>query len=62
MTKNINKFDKKLKERCLNTYKFSNSNNSKFMLFLQKGVFRMRDMQLDPAKFLSTPVLAWQGA
>ena len=32
------------------------------MLFLQKGVFRMRYMQLDPAKFLSTPVLAWQGA
>ena len=32
-------FDKKLKERRLNTYKFSNYDNSKFILFLRKGVY-----------------------
>ena len=33
------KFDKKLKERFFNTYKFSNHNNSKFILLLEKGVY-----------------------
>ena len=32
------KFDEKLNERYFNTYKFSNEDNSKFILFLQKGV------------------------
>ena len=31
------KFDKKLKERFLNTWKFSNHDNSQFILLLQKG-------------------------
>ena len=29
-------FDEKLKERFFNTYKFSNHNNNKFILLLQK--------------------------
>ena len=33
------KFDKNLKERFCNTYKFSNHKNNKFVLFLQKGVY-----------------------
>ena len=33
------KFDEKLKEWFLNTYKFSNHNNNKFILLLQKGVY-----------------------
>ena len=32
------KFDEKLKER-FNTYKFSNHDNNKFILLLQKGVY-----------------------
>ena len=32
------KFDKKLKERFFNTYKFSNQDNNKFILLLRKGV------------------------
>ena len=32
------KFDEKLKERFLNTYKFSNHNNNTFISLLQKGV------------------------
>ena len=32
------KFDEKLKERFLNTYKYSNHNINKFILLLQKGV------------------------
>ena len=32
------KFDKKLKERFLNTCKFSNLDNNKFILLLQKGI------------------------
>ena len=32
------KFDKKLKERFVNTYKFFNHNNNKFNLLLQKSV------------------------
>ena len=33
------KFDKKLKERLFNTYKFSNHDNNKFILLSQKGVY-----------------------
>ena len=33
------KFDKQLKERFFNTYKFSNHDNNKFILLLQKGVY-----------------------
>ena len=33
------KFDKKLKERFFNTYKFSNHDNSKFILLLRKNVY-----------------------
>ena len=31
------KFDENLKERFFNTYKFSNHDNNKFILFLQTG-------------------------
>ena len=34
-----NKFDKKLKERFFNTYKFSNHDNNKFILLSQKGIY-----------------------
>ena len=34
-----NKFDEKLKERFFNTNKFSNHNNNKFILLLQKGAY-----------------------
>ena len=33
------KFDGKLKERFFSTYKFSNHDNNKFILLLQKGVY-----------------------
>ena len=33
------KFDEKLKERFFNIYKFSNHDNNKFTLLLQKGVY-----------------------
>ena len=33
------KFDKKLKERSFNTYKFSNHDNNKFILMIRKGVY-----------------------
>ena len=33
------KFDKKLKEQFLNTHKFSNQNNNKFISLLYKGVY-----------------------
>ena len=33
------KFDEKLKERFFNTYKFSNHDNNKFILLLQKGAY-----------------------
>ena len=33
------KFDKKLKERFFNTYKFSNHDSNKFILLLRKGVY-----------------------
>ena len=32
-------FGEQLKERFLNTYKFSNCDNNKFILLLQKGVY-----------------------
>ena len=32
------KFGEMLKERLFNTYKFSNHDNNKFILFLQKSV------------------------
>ena len=38
VTKIINKFDEKLKERFFNTYKFSYHDNSKFILLLGKDV------------------------
>ena len=33
------KFNEKLKEQVFNTYKFSNCDNSKFILLLWKGVY-----------------------
>ena len=33
------KFHEKLKEKFFNIYKFSNHNNNKFILLLQKGVY-----------------------
>ena len=33
------KFDEKLKEQFFNTYKFSNHDNNKFILLLQKSVY-----------------------
>ena len=33
------KFYKKLKQQFFNTYKFSNHDNIKFVLFLQKGIY-----------------------
>ena len=33
------KYDEKLKELFFNTYKFSNYDNNKFILFLRKGVY-----------------------
>ena len=39
------KFDEKLKERFFNTYKFSNHDNSKFILLLQKGVYPYEYME-----------------
>ena len=38
------KFDEKFKERLLNTYKFSNHINSKYILMLQKGVYPYEHM------------------
>ena len=37
------KFDKKLKERVFNTYKFSNHDNNKFISLLQKGLYEYMD-------------------
>ena len=37
------KFDEKLKERFFNTYKFSNHDNNKFILLLQKSVYPYMD-------------------
>ena len=44
------KFDEKLKERFFNTYKFSNYDNNKFILLLQKGVYPYEYMD-DREKF-----------
>ena len=33
------KFDEKLQEQFLNTYKFSNHDNNKFILLLKKDVY-----------------------
>ena len=33
------KFDEKLKKRFFHTYKFSNHDNNKFILLLQKGIY-----------------------
>ena len=44
------KFDEKLKERFFNTYKFSNYDNNKFTLLLQKGVYPFEYMD-DREKF-----------
>ena len=38
------KFDEKLKEPFFNTYKFSNHNNSKFILLFQKIVYPYKYM------------------
>ena len=38
------RFYEKLKERFLNTSKFSNHNNNKFILFLRKGVYHYEYM------------------
>ena len=38
------KFDETLKRRFSNTYKFSNHDNNKFILLLQKGVYRCEYM------------------
>ena len=37
-------FDKKLKERFFNPYKLPNHGNNKFILLLQKGVYRDKYM------------------
>ena len=37
-------FDKKLKEKFFNTYKFSNHYNTRFILFLWKGVYLYEHM------------------
>ena len=39
VTKLINKFDEKLKEQFLNSFKCSNYDNNKFILLLQKGFY-----------------------
>ena len=40
------KFDKKFKERFFNTYQFSNHDNNKFYLLLQKGVYPYEYMNI----------------
>ena len=47
------KFNEKLKELFLNTYKFSNRDNNKFTLFLRKGVYPYEYMD-DWEKFNET--------
>ena len=46
-------FDENFKERFFNTYKFSNHDNNKFILFLQKGVYPYKYMD-DWEKFNET--------
>ena len=44
-TKNYQQnFDEKLKEQFFNTYNFSNCDNNKFILLLQKGVYPYEHM------------------
>ena len=47
------KFDEKLKERFFNTYKFSNHDNNKFILLLQKGNYPYEYMD-DSEKYNET--------
>ena len=47
------KFDEKLKEEFLSTYKYSNHGNNKFILLLQKGVYPYEYMN-DWEKFSET--------
>ena len=47
------KFDEKLKERFFNTYKLSNHDKNKFVLFLRKGVYPFEYMD-DWEKFNET--------
>ena len=47
---------KKLKERFFNTYKFSNHDNNKFILLLQKGIYPYKHMD-DLEKFNETLLL-----
>ena len=51
--KELSKFDKILKERLLNTYKFFNHGNNKFILLLRKGVYPYENMD-DWEKFNET--------
>ena len=46
-------FDEKLKERVFNTYKFSNHDNNKFILFLRKDIYPYKYMD-DWEKFNET--------
>ena len=50
------KFDEKLKEQFLNTYKFSNHDNNKFILLLWKGVYPFEYID-DWKKFNETSLL-----
>ena len=45
------KFDEKLMEKFLNKYKFSNHDNIKFILLLQKGVYLYEYIEQDWEKF-----------
>ena len=45
------KFDEKLMENFLNKYKFSNHDNIKFILLLQKGVYPYEYIEQDWEKF-----------
>ena len=49
-------FDENFKERFFNTYKFSNHDNNKFILLLQKGVYPYKYMD-DWEKFNETLLL-----
>ena len=49
----LHKFDENLRELFFNTYKFSNNDNNKFILFQQKGVYPYEYMN-DWQKFNET--------